>query len=459
MVLDEAGRTGDNRIMTLERAFISLNRFGYGPDVRGLAAAPQAASNPGAFLMSQIRNPVMPANMQDRGGVDKSTAFMRATRGDDPERVQEIMTELWEDYTTFIDDLTRERINSPNPFAERLVAFWTNHFTVSLQNRATLGLYRDYQYKAIRPHIAGNFADMLIAAAQHPAMLLYLDNIISFGPNSRFAARRGRGLNENLAREILELHTLGVNGGYTQTDVVELAKMLTGWTLGRERGEGVVSEFSFVNFVHEPGDKTLLGQTFREDGVNEGIKALRMLAVHPSTARHVAQKLATHFISDNPPESLVSRWEHVVKHANRELYKKAAGLVNAPESGTQPLNKIKTTPDFVISAFRATGNTQPERRQILGSFETMDFRAFNAPSPQGFSDQSADWAAPGAVMKRIEWAQQFSKRMRVSMNPYELGQKLFGPVMSGPTAFALEGAESGQQGLVLLLMSPEFQRR
>lgn len=441
--------------MSLEKAFIALNRFGYGADQSGLDAV---AHGPQQFLKSQLQSTIIPEHLADQGGLDKSRDFLVAARKNDPVATQAAVPALRDDYMRFIGDLTTHRLETKQPFVERMVAFWTNHFTISLDKRSTLGLFRDYQYKAIRPHITGYFYDLLLAVTQHPAMLAYLDNITSFGPNSLFGKRSGKGLNENLAREILELHTLGVDGGYTQKDVTEFAKILTGWSLNKRPMQPIEVKFAFTRFIHEPGDKVLLGRTFKEDGINEGLEALKMLAAHPSTAQHLARKIATHFVSDAPPESLISRLEKAYNNSGGHLGTVMRSLIDAPETWEEPLAKLKPTPDFVISAFRATGY-KPNQIEIITSFDTMDYRAFNAPSPQGFSDQSTDWAAPGAVMKRIEWAQEFAQRLTITMNPYDLAQKLFGPVMSAETAFSLKGAESGVQGLVLLLMSLEFQRR
>ena len=203
--------------------------------------------------------------------------------------------------------------------------FWSNHFAVSADKQPLAAVAGLYEQEAIRPHVTGNFYDLLLAVERHPAMILYLDNQTSMGPARpprRFVRRnRGRelGLNENLAREILELHTLGVDGGYTQADVTEFAKVLTGWSIGGTLGEargplarlvadpGRPGEFHFRAQMHEPGDKTIVGKRYRERGAEEGEDVLRALALHPSTARHLATKLARHFVADDPPPKLVER--------------------------------------------------------------------------------------------------------------------------------------------------------
>lgn len=441
--------------MTLEAAFISLNRFGYGADQAGLKVASQ---NPKQFLIRQIENPETPTDLKGQGGLEKSWKFLQAARNKDNDKTLAAIEDLRKEYNQFVGDLTKHRLQTQQPFIERMVEFWTNHFTVSMDKKSTLGLYRDYQYQAIRPHVTGYFADMLIAVSQHPAMLTYLDNVNSFGNNSKIAERYKRGLNENLAREILELHTLGVNGGYTQQDVIELAKMLTGWGVDTPKNNSGRMRFAFNKFAHEPNKKVLLGQTFKPNGMNEGLDALRMIATHKSTARFLSEKLARYFVSDAPPESLISRLEAAYMSSGGHLGTVMRALIDAPESWEEPLSKIKPVPDFVVSAFRATGYA-PTQAEILEAYDAMDYKPFGAPSPDGFSFQNIDLASPTAVMKRIEWAQDFAQRLDKTIDPYALAQNLFGTVMQEETAFAIKGAETGTQGIVLLLMSLEFQKR
>ncbi len=409
-------------------------------------------------LIEQVQTPKVPQHLKDTEGLEITHQFFSAFRNKDLKKIrQSLRGELLQYYLTFVSDVMTERVNTSQPFAERLVAFWGNHFTVSIEKPTTLGLLRDYEFTAIRPHINGKFEDMLIAVAQHPAMLAYLDNWLSFGPNTMLARFSKRGLNENLGREILELHTLGVDGGYTQADVIALSKMLTGWSIER-RNRKPYPKFKFHSRGHEPGSKTLLGKTYQEDGINEAISAFKMLAVHPKTARRLATKMAVHFVSDKPPESLIKKMEKAYLRSGGHLGEMTLAMVNAQESWAQPLSKIKTTPDYVVSTFKVLG-FEPKPVHFTTSLDSMDYRPYKAPDPQGFSDENEYWAAPGAVLKRVQWAQEVVERIEESINPYDFGRALFGSVMSGETAFALKGAESQAQGLTLLFMSPEFQRR
>ncbi|MCB1680936.1 MAG: DUF1800 domain-containing protein [Rhodospirillales bacterium] len=437
-------------------SFIVLNRFGYGPDSLGLSAFKASSMK---FLVSQLEHPEIPKHLADKTGIELSHRFLTAVRANKAKDVQKIVRkDMIKDYTSFVSDIVLQRMQTKQPFVERLVAFWSNHFTVSIDKPAILGLLRDYEYVAIRPHITGKFEDLLIAVVKHPAMLAYLDNWQSFGPNTWFAKFSRKGLNENLAREIMELHTLGVDGGYTQQDVIELAKMLTGWSIEMRNRKEPYPKFQFHDKGHEPGPKTLLGRTYKEDGMNEAIAALKMLATHPKTARRLATKMAVHFISDQPPERLVRKMESAYLRSGGNLGAMTRAMLDAPESWAEPLSKVKTTPDYIVSTFRAI-NFTPKEIHTITSLDSLDYKPYKASSPQGFSDENEYWAAPGALIKRTEWAQEVAMRIMQKVDPFALGKGLFGPVMSAETAFALKGAESQKQGLTLLLMSPEFQRR
>jgi uncharacterized protein (DUF1800 family) len=380
-------------------------------------------------------------------------------------------------YVDQVADRHRRAIATEQPFVERLVHFWSNHFAVSADKQPLAALVGLYEQEAIRPNVTGNFFDLLLAAERHPAMILYLDNQASMGANStaaRAAARRSRelGLNENLAREILELHTLGVDGGYGQRDVIELAKVLTGWSIGGElgpgggrggRGDGAQGgppgEFHFRPLMHEPGDKTILGRRYRERGVEEGEAALEALALHPATAQHLATKLARHFVADEPPAALVERLTTTYLEADGELAPVYRALLQSPESWREPLAKYKTPQDFAISAYRAL-NFTPDNLQPLTAFLTqLGQRPFTPGSPAGWPDTAAAWDGGDALLKRVEWAAAAGRATGNRIDPAPLAAALFGPVLGEPTARGIRGAESGSQGLALLLAAPEFQRR
>lgn len=345
-------------------------------------------------------------------------------------------------------------------FTERLVAFWTNHFAVSVNKgagvRALAGLMAR---EAIRPHILGSFADMLLAVETHPAMILFLDNQRSIGPNSRAGLRRGRGLNENLAREILELHTLGVAGGYGQGDVTALARIITGWTLAQAgEPEGPPGTFRFNPNLHEPGAHALLGRTYPEGGFEQGRAALRDLARHPSTARHVARKLARHFVADEPPAAMTARLAKVFRDSDGDLRQVSIAVVESPEAWEAPSTKMRTPQEFLVASARALGR-RPDAPQILGPLAAMGQMTWLPGGPNGFPDVEAAWASPEGIKTRLDVAAAIGRQAGWGVNPAALVDEIFGPSVSAETRSAILRAESRPQAVAIALMAPEFQRR
>jgi uncharacterized protein (DUF1800 family) len=371
----------------------------------------------------------------------------------------------------YVEEVTarlRAAVTSERPFVERLTHFWTNHFAVSVDKLAVLGLAGSFEREAIRPHVLGNFADMLLAVERHPAMLLYLDNHLSVGPNSSAARsvkrRRDRqlGLNENLAREILELHTLGVGGGYTQADVTTFAGVITGWSIGGDIGRlkrGEPGKFTFRPEVHEPGAKTVLGKRYGEDGQKQGVAVMRDLAAHPSTARFVATKLARHFIADEPPAAAVDRIAKAFQSSRGDLRTVYRALLSSREAWEQPLAKFKTPNDYIVSSYRALAMPVEARRGSLLSFEVLGQRTYSPGSPAGWPDRGLDWDGASALMKRIEWADAVGQRVGNRQNAAELAPQVLGPNLSDGTRTAIARAASGAQALTLFLTAPEFLRR
>jgi uncharacterized protein (DUF1800 family) len=367
-------------------------------------------------------------------------------------------------------------VSTDRPFLERLTQFWSNHFAVSVDKVAVLGLAGAMEREAIRPRVTGHFTDLLLAVERHPAMLLYLDNAASIGPNSRaagLAARRGSGrkvgINENLAREILELHTLGVDGGYTQSDVSTFARAISGWSIGGEDygrryakfglDNGKPGEFHFRDVFHEPGAKNLLGRSYGDDGLRQGEAMLRDLAMRRETARHVSMKLARHFVADDPPRAVVDRMTRAWLDSKAHLPTVYEALVESPEAWEQPLAKFKTPSDYIYSSYRALGIPLREKRRALQPFEALGQRSLMPGSPAGWPDSGADWDGSSALLKRIAWADAVAQRLGDKRNARDLAPDLLGATLSGETAKAIARAESGAQALTLLMASPEFMRR
>ena len=361
----------------------------------------------------------------------------------------------------------RHAVATGNGFVERLVHFWSNHFAVSVDKLVVLGIAGTMEREAIRPHVFGTFDQMLLAVEQHPAMLLYLDNQMSIGPNSqaaRMAGRRGQeaGLNENLGREILELHTLGVDGGYSQQDVRALATLITGWTIGGGGGllrDGDPGSFHFRAAYHEPGEQRLLGHRYREDGLEQGRSALKDLAVHQATARHLATKLARHFIADEPATATVHRLEQAWLKSGGDLPTVYRALLESPEAWGQPLAKYKTPADYIHSAWRALQLPAGTAMRDLNVFEELGQRMFQPGSPAGWPDRSADWDGSAALMKRLEWAQAAGQRLGSQRDALALAQDCLGATWSVSSSAAVARAQDAAQALTLLLSSPEFMRR
>ena len=374
------------------------------------------------------------------------------------------------EFTPYRDELAA-RFNlwatTPNGFVERLVQFWSNHFAISTAKSGQLRVIAGaYEREAIRPFVLGRFADMLLAVEKHPAMLMYLDNNQSIGPHSLAAGNNNnpnanqRGLNENLGREILELHTLGVDGGYTQGDVTMLARIITGWTVSDVNIDAYYGgRFTFAPARHEPGDAILLGHSYPNTGEDEGEAALRELARHPSTSQHIALKFAKAFIADDPPPTLVAKLKQSFLDSDGDLQKLAQTLVTAPESWQAPLTKLRTPQEFLCASLRAT-NCKPDPGPILSALNALGQPLWQPIGPDGFSNAVPAWLSPEGISVRLDVATALAhKTPGDTPKPLDLADLLFGPALSPETRQTISQAESREQGFALLLMSPEFQRR
>jgi uncharacterized protein (DUF1800 family) len=356
-------------------------------------------------------------------------------------------------------------VSTDAPFRERLVHFYSNHFTVSQQGRPQLiGSCVGYENEAIRSTLNGHFGQMLVSAVGHPVMLLYLDNARSIGPKSQAGRRRNVGLNENLAREVLELHTLGVDGGYNQDDVQGLAKMLTGWTVGNERFRrfGVkTGEAAFVSFLHEPGKQKLLGKSYGNDGVGQATQALKDLSLHKATARHLATKLARHFIADVPPSAAVDKLEDAYLKTDGHLPSVHRQLLHLQESWSHDAKKFKTSHVYIVSVFRGLelSTNAVVSRGTLEGLRIMNHMPFTAPSPAGWPDVETHWASPSALKQRLQWGVAIGNRTGRGIDARQAMQTMLDPADAGPLTKSLARAESSSQALSLLVASPDMQWR
>jgi uncharacterized protein (DUF1800 family) len=463
-----------------QAAVIAANRFGLGARPGDLE---RINPDPRGWLLDQLRGPSrLPAEL---GELQHSSSVLvevgelrreqrRRRRETDAEQSRDVARmygrTVRDHYVEQAKARYRSAAASEHPFHERLVHFWSNHFAISADKQPLPAIAGLYENEAIRPHINGRFADLLIAVEQHPAMLLYLDNQRSIGPSSmlaRRASRRGNrnlGLNENLAREILELHTLGVDGGYSQGDVTAFAKVITGWSIGGggENGrfaDGQPGQFAFREVIHEPGAQQVLGKRYRQSGLDQGLAVLRDLAVHPSTASFIATKLARHFVADDPPIRLVDELAGIFLDTGGNLAAVYEALVMADEPWTHLHGKYKTPSDFVISTFRALEHDSDDPRFVIGALDLMGQPTFRPGSPEGWPDTAEQWGGADGLYKRIEWCNTVARAVGSRSNPLGLGEAVLGPALSASTRQAVARAESAVQGLTLLLASPEFQRR
>jgi len=477
---------------------IALNRFGLG--ARPGEAPP---NDPAAWLKGQFDDyepaPVAIARLGDPQArlaetMDTLRALREVARGQQESNQEErraMLRAARDRYLEAVNARAEAALTSSAPFVERLVHFWANHFAVSMDKAAAIPFIPIYESTAIRPHVLGRFEDMLFAVERHPAMLLYLDQAQSIGPNSTLAqfaerrkAKRTPGLNENLSREILELHTLGARSGYTQEDVTELARAMTGWSVdlpapgmanvrrrfGRRDGAGEAESstdgFVFRAAIHEPGTRTILGREYKQEGEAQARAILHDVAASPATAKHVATKLAAHFAGDEPPQALVDRLASAFQESDGDLPTAYRVLIDSPEAWTRTPAKFKNPWEWTISALRGCGideveNPLPTKVQFAQLLQQLGQPVWRPGSPAGWDDTAATWAAPDAILRRVELAQLFAAAAsrQDAMDPNALALQLLPGSLGDATKAAIAAPDSQVTGIALLLVSPEFQRR
>lgn len=451
--------------MSLEGA-LAVHRFGLGARPGEIEAA---SRDPKAWLVAQIGTPAEQPLAPDGTAFPSSgilvrqeqemIAARRAAKAGDTEVQKKQAGGRLKIFTDEMAGRFQLGFTTTRPFAEHLVWFWTNHFTVSTTAGRTLNFAGAFEREAIRPYIADTFENMLLAVASHPAMLVYLNNVASIGPHSRAGERTGKGRNENLGRELMELYSLGVDGGYTQADVIALANILTGWSLDPQAPSG----FGFFPNRHEPGPQILRGKRYSDD-LRGGIQAVRDLAHDPHTARHIAAKFATYFIADQPSPQSVARLESVFNKSGGNLKALATAAVEDPTAWTPAPAKMRSPVEYVTAGYRLLGlprgdNAAQQIRAAMGSARSMGEFPMTASSPNGWPLVSEAWTGPDAVLTRIEWAKQVGTRMPPDFNVAGVADAGMGPLLAPATRTAMARAESQGDALALLLASPEFQRR
>jgi uncharacterized protein (DUF1800 family) len=476
--------------MAINSALRALNRFGLGARV----GEQSRIGDPRAWLRAQLDGDVptiaAPAAATPQALGD-ALRGLRMQGQATPEERQQARRRVGEIGNAETGAALAARVTSDQPFLERLVAFWSNHLCVSTGGKAlVVPLAGSYEREAIRPRVLGRFEELVLASATHPAMLVYLDNFQSIGPSSQGARLSGRGnqgaprgLNENYARELLELHTLGVNGGYTQQDVQELAKILTGWGISGLRGPGTRVQaqtrgvrrqgrgqniqapdngpirFFFQPALHEPGSKTVLGERYGEAGVAEGERAIRALCQHPSTVRFVARKLVTHFVSDEPPAAAVDRIAQVFRSSDGDLRAVAQALVELPEAWSEDARKFRTPQDWFVAVLRAFGSSDVNNN-AANILRQLRQPVWSPASPKGYGDLMQEWADPDSLLNRGELARSLTSRPAMrNMDPRRLLDVVEVPDGNPLHGLLADNSIPAHERVALALAGPAFQWR
>jgi uncharacterized protein (DUF1800 family) len=455
-------------------AAIAVNRFGL-----GARADDTVPNDPKKWLLDQFSQyQAKPASLANQANTASLIAeyaqqqqeMRKVDDADKKEMKRTFKREVKDTYQDAVSARAEAALTTSTPFMERLVYFWANHFAVSIEKPAIADLAGAFEFEAIRPNILGNFRDLLFAVERHPAMLIYLDQVRSIGPNSKAGSRstekqpdKKRGLNENLAREIMELHTLGVRSGYTQTDVTEFARALTGWSIagmGKDKANSAeVNGFVFRPQLHEPGERNIMGKTYSQSGKAQAEAILTDLAHSQSTATHLVTKLARHFVNDTPPESLVTKLTQAYMASKGDLSKVYRVLIDAPESWLAAPAKFKTPWEWLISSLRGLGRQNLDNIRMSQILNQLGQQTWKPGSPAGFDDIAATWAGPNALLRRVELAQRLVAPLGDKLDARALADKVLLGAISSQTKTAISRSESATTGLALLLVSPEFLRR
>ena len=453
-----------------QMAAIATTRFGLGARPGEIQAA---LGDPKGFLADQIRGR---GADQPLGGEETASQrlgkmtdyFARRAQGEgkdksQPDPLKDVAASLRDQ--KMADFLARTRLGATTDaaFRERWLLFWANHFTVTGDKLNTGLLVGAFENEALRPHVFGRFEDLLVASSTHPCMLYYLDQAASIGPNSNTAIAQHRqnhqsGLNENLAREIMELHTVGLDAGYTQKDVTEFARAMTGFTVAGAK-DPKNGEFIFVSQAHEPGARTVLDHRYGGQSQEQALAIMSALAANPHTARHISYKLARHFVNDTPPPTLVAQLERAWLDSGGRLDVVANALINAPEAWDPTPVKFKTPNEFILSCWRAIGTEPQSADRVAPILISLGQKPYSAPSPKGWEDDAQTWCTPDALIKRLRYSESFAAALGPDIDPNQIAASALGARLTPGVAKVIARTETRREALALLFMSPEFQRR
>jgi len=442
-------------------AVIAINRFGFGGASGEIR---KAAINPKQTLINSLSNITPPSNAPTAIKMMRLFSEHKYQKEDLKNKLvikkqNLIKPKKVEQENAVI--VLKEAINSKNSVNWRLLDFFSNHFSVTPNNTKTRFITPSMEWDAIAPNLMGSFSKMLIAVTSHPAMLLYLNNENSIGPRSKNGKKNKKlGINENLAREIFELHTLGVDSGYTQDDIIELAKGISGWSvinplepedLKRKKA------FIFKSKNHEPGHRVILNKKYfeRKNGIKQGKSILKDLAKHPATAKHICTKLARHFISDTPDEKLIHEMVSTWLKTRGNLKYVYKSMLNSKYAWEATPKKYKTPREYVISTFRLFNKTNASAEELMNALNNLGQPPFRAGSPKGYGDTKSHWDGASSLYTRIKWAAQIAKK-NDQYNIKKLIETSLSNNLSEQTQLIVSRAESQQQAITLLLASPDF---
>lgn len=441
---------------------VAMHRFGYGASADDIASARR---DPRAWVQDQLG--VQHSTVND---LPSSQELLQATQS-----YRELSRMARRQHRGRFNDHRRaalqqlavaraqQTIFGIAPFVERLFHFWCNHFAVSAAKDGIHYAALSRENEAIRPNMRSTFAELLIAFVRHPTTLVFLDNERSVGRNARAANARTAGpVNENLAREVLELHTLGVDCGYTQTDVIQLAKALTGWSIGglvESDDPETIGRFVFREDFHEPGHRSVLGKTYPDTGVHQATDILIDLALHPSTERHIAAKLCRHFLSDAPPPAVVNSVAGVFRDTQGSLPAIYSHLAANETLWSSPLTKYKTPEEYCYSALRTLNVDELNAHDLVAYLHLMGQPVGIPPSPKGWSDQREDYRGGGTFLRRMELAWRLAEIHGAGYEPAQLYQEAYPGLVDDRVHRVIQGAESRTQALAVFLLSPQFLQR
>ncbi|MCX2760644.1 DUF1800 domain-containing protein [Vibrio sp. Sgm 22] len=444
---------------------VGEQRFGFGPRLGQTAYySPLEQLDKKPFVHQSIH--ALPTTESILITVGENREQRKKAKGDE-QKMQAMKKEAQSFLRTHYQQQAQARhlqsVETPYGFQERIIQFWSNHFAISVDNRKLMPLAASIENDVIRQHWNGNFSDMLMASSKHPAMLLYLDNQLSIGPNSKVGKRRDKGLNENLAREILELHTLGVDGSYTQQDVIALAKAISGWGI---KFQSPNAGFRFANNLHEPGSITLLGKSYSQSGISQGESCLQTLATHKDTAKHLVDKLCQHFIGDMPKD-LSEQMVAAYLKGNGDLLPVYRLLLGSKEANEPKPNRFRPPKEWLFAVLRSA-DIPLNDKQALNTLNTLGQPPFKPGSPAGWSDQDRDYNSPSALTQRMQVANRLASIAIKSAKASGTKPKvvvddviaaLYGDAIDEHTQIVLSKADSAAMQLSLLWLSPQFQYR